>query len=352
MRPVQPAVWFPAIRARSGSDVFTQRLVAGLRDRGLRAEVTWLPHRAEYAPWTVPAPVPPRWANIVHANSWTPLRFLPANLPLVVSLHHCVHDAALAPYKGIARDLYHRFWVLPMEKDLMGRASRRVAVSRYTAEQAGAVFRGLEFEIILNGLDTAIFRPATARRAHGPFRLLFVGNWSTRKGADLLAPIMHELGQGFELIYAQGLHRRSIASRLPENMRPVARPCGNTGMVRLYQESDALLFPTRLEGFGLAALEAQACGLPVIATRGSALPEVVVDGETGLLCPQDDVHAFAAAARKLAEDPALWQSMGRAGRVRAKRYFGIETMVDRYLDVYGSVLSAGYTTHLAGGRPS
>ncbi|MCQ4974462.1 hypothetical protein NE662_09525, partial [Bifidobacterium pseudocatenulatum] len=66
---VQPAIWFPAIRTGTGTDVFTQRLVEGLVAIGIRAEITWLPLRAEYLPWTVAVPQPPNWATIVHVNT-------------------------------------------------------------------------------------------------------------------------------------------------------------------------------------------------------------------------------------------------------------------------------------------
>jgi glycosyltransferase involved in cell wall biosynthesis len=108
-------------------------------------------------------------------------------------------------------------------------------------------------------------------------------------------------------------------------------------MARIYQNADALLFPTRLEGLPLAALEAQACGLPVIATEGCSLPEVVEQGVTGILCPQDDVTAFADAAQRMAADPKLWHRMGKAARVRAEAHFNIETMIDRYLAVYRTI---------------
>lgn len=334
----QPAVWFPAIRAGSGIDIFTERLAAGLRQRGIQAEITWFPLRTEYAPWMVSIPHQPVWANIVHANTWMPLRFLSADLPLVATLHHCVQDNALTPYKTALQALYHNFWVTPMERRVISKANRCVAVSRYTMEQANAVFKDANFEIIPNGVDTTIFKPAATNQPHRPFRLLFIGNWSKRKGVDLLAPIMQHLGAGFELTYLKGLHATRTPSPTTQNMRSVPR-LSSAEMIRLYQESDALLFPTRLEGFGLAALEAQACGLPVIATQGSALPEVVSNGKTGLLCPQDDVSAFAAAARKLADNPALWQHMGYAARVHVEAHFRIETMIDHYLSVYREILS-------------
>lgn len=335
----EPAVWFPAIRTGSGVDVFTERLASGLRQRGLQADIAWLPLRAEYAPWSVPVPEKPVWANIVHVNTWLSSRFLQVSLPLVATLHHCVQDKTLAPYKTLLQSLYHRYWITPMERRLIARVDRCVAVSNYTQQQGAVVSSGRSLEVIPNGVDTAIFMPARERQPHHPFRLLFVGNWSKRKGADLLAPIMERLGSGFELVYTKGGYRGSAAFPTHENMRPASCLSDERQMARLYQEADALLFPTRLEGFGLVALEAQACGIPVVATRGSALPEVVGDGETGLLCPQDDVAAFVAAVRRLAEDCVLWRSMGCAARVRADTRFGIEGMIDKYISVYNDVLS-------------
>ena len=192
-----PAVWFPAIRAGSGADVFTERLAEGLNMRGVRAAITWLPLRTEYAPWTVPRPKPPAWANIVHANSWLHPRFLPRGLPLVTTLHSCVHDPALAPYKRSAQRIYHAAWIKRIEAAHLARAKRTVAVSYYTAKAAKAAF-GLEgIEVIHNGVDTTRFRPAPRSALNRPLRLLYVGNWNARKGVDLLAPIMWELGNDF-----------------------------------------------------------------------------------------------------------------------------------------------------------
>ena len=92
--PAIPAIWFPAVRTGTGTDVFTERLVAGLIARGIRAEITWLPLRAEYAPWSVAIPQPPAWATVCHINTWLHPRFIPARLPVVATLHHAIHDPA------------------------------------------------------------------------------------------------------------------------------------------------------------------------------------------------------------------------------------------------------------------
>ncbi len=85
MSGVKPAVWFPAVRAGTGSDKFTLQLCEALNARGIRAGITWLPHRAEYLPWTVRVPPVPGWANIVHVNTWLHPRFLPRGIPVVAT---------------------------------------------------------------------------------------------------------------------------------------------------------------------------------------------------------------------------------------------------------------------------
>ncbi|WP_022948403.1 glycosyltransferase family 4 protein [Methylohalobius crimeensis] len=335
----RPAVWFPAVRCGSGTDVFTERLCEALNRSGIRAEITWLPHRAEYAPWTVPAPEPPSWANLVHINSWLPPSLVPHNLPVVVTLHSCVHDPALSPYKSRLQALYHRFWIRSIEAANLGRARRIVAVSRYTADMAKAAFGTPSIEVIYNGIDCQRFAPAPRTAApHHPFRLLYVGNWSTLKGVDLLAPVMERLGKDFELRYTADRQGRHAHYTLPQNCVNLGRLSGKD-LVRAYQEADALLFPSRLEGFGLVAAEAMACGLPVIAASVSSLPEVVKDRETGFMCPVDDVEAFVAAAWRLADHPAPWYQMRQAGKEWVMKRFSEQNIIEDYFSLYQELAS-------------
>lgn len=331
------AIWFPTVRVGTGSDVFTIRLVDALQQRGVRAEITWLPHHAEYAPWLITPPSPPSWATLVHINSWLPSRFIPKHLPLVTTVHHCVHNIKLDIYKSFAQYWYHRLWVYHCEAANLKQSKIITTVSSYTAAQVTKVFRYNKLIPIHNGIDTKIFQSNNRYKIQKPLRLLFVGSLNKRKGKDLLPSIMRLLGNDFELRYTGFSNNFDI--NLPSNMISVGRPISETDLIALYHNNDALLFPTRLEGFGLVALEAQACGLPVITTNGSSMPEVVVDGVTGFLCPQDDVTAFAAAARRLAHDNNLWRNMSIAARIRAERFFDISNMVDRYLEVYQIALN-------------
>lgn len=334
----QPAIWFPAVRTGTGTDVFTETLVAQLQKRGLRAEITWLPLRAEYAPWAVPVPKPPAWANVVHVNTWLHPRFLPKGLPIVATIHHSVHHPALRPYKGITRAAYHHWWIAPNERRVLRRADRFIAVSQFVAETARKTLLDVPTEVIYNGVDTDRYRAGNRQRVAGePFKLLYVGSWMTRKGVDLLAPIMRELGGGFELRYTGGPSAEKVRADMPANMHDIGRLPGAEAMVAAMQNADAFLFPSRSEGLSLSVLEAMACSLPVIVTRGSSLVEVVEDGKTGLLCPQNDVGAFAAAARSLASDAIIYRDLERTARHMAVDCFAIERMVDAYLGVYSDL---------------
>jgi N-acetyl-alpha-D-glucosaminyl L-malate synthase BshA len=102
--------------------------------------------------------------------------------------------------------------------------------------------------------------------------------------------------------------------------------------------SDLFLLPSDSESFGLAALEAMACEVPVVGTRAGGLPEVVEHGVTGFLEPVGDVEAMAADALLALTEPGRRDEMGKAARERAIRLFHPEQVVDQYEAVYRQAL--------------
>ncbi len=100
---------------------------------------------------------------------------------------------------------------------------------------------------------------------------------------------------------------------------------------------DVFLFPSEVESFGLAPLEAMACEIPVIASESGGIPEVVAHDETGFLAPVGDVEAMGAYAVRLARDPVLRRSMGAAGRRRAVARFSPEAAISQYEALYREV---------------
>jgi N-acetyl-alpha-D-glucosaminyl L-malate synthase BshA len=103
--------------------------------------------------------------------------------------------------------------------------------------------------------------------------------------------------------------------------------------------SDVLLLPSDQESFGLAALEAMACEVPVIASRVGGLPEVVTDGETGFLSPVGDVNKMAADAARLLADETLRREMGARARDSAITRYCTDCVIPEYISFYEQVLS-------------
>ena len=103
--------------------------------------------------------------------------------------------------------------------------------------------------------------------------------------------------------------------------------------------SDLFLLPSETESFGMAALEAMASEVPVIATQAGGLPEVIADGESGYLLAVGDVDAMAARAIEILSNSQLQRNMGRAGRRVAETKFNVERIVPQYRNFYEQVIA-------------
>jgi starch synthase len=151
-------------------------------------------------------------------------------------------------------------------------------------------------------------------------RILFVGKNFVPKGGPTLL-------EAFERVRAVHPHARLeiVSSSAPADLPAGATfhgLLGKEGLARLYATASVFALPTLLEAFGLVFLEAMAFALPVVASRLEAIPEIVSDGEAGLLVPPADPAALAKAISELLADPQRARRMGAAGRARVLGHFG------------------------------
>ncbi len=332
----RPRLYFPVIRNFSGADVYFERLADGLRSRGYTPEVRFYPHLMEFLPYTLVKPFLPGRVrgDIVHAKAEYGWLFATSGRRLVVTLAHSVFVTAYLAYKNPAQRLYYQLKLRANIARSFDLADRIVTVSRFSANSIAEEFGRGDARVIYNGIDEKFFHPLAdpARQDHGQLLLFFAGNATTRKGFDLLAPLMRRLGAGFVLEYTSGLRTQSKAVPEP-NMRPLGRLTPE-GLRAAYQRCDIFVFPSRLEGFGYPVAEAMACGKPVVCTNGSSLPELVEESRGGYLCPRDDVEAFAERIQQLASQPQLRAEMGAYNRAKVERQFTLSRCVEDYVGLY------------------
>ena len=144
------------------------------------------------------------------------------------------------------------------------------------------------------------------------------------------------------LLFGQGPLRGDLEARAArDGLASIVRFVGfRDDLPRWMAGLDVLAHPADREGLGIALLQAQAAGVPVVASRAGGMPEAVEDGVTGLLVAPGDVPALADALRRLADDPALRESMGAAARARVLERFSVDAMVEGNLAVYREALCA------------
>jgi glycosyltransferase involved in cell wall biosynthesis len=150
----------------------------------------------------------------------------------------------------------------------------------------------------------------------------------------LAEALMHIRGQAWQLIIAGA---GPAEAKVREAFAPLSDHVRWIGIVppedlrKLYRAADIYVWPAIKEAWGMALLEAQAAGLPVVAGRSGGVPAIVADGETGLLAPEGDAGAFANAVAALLADPTRREAMGRAAMLRAQRDHDI-SVAAKYLD--------------------
>jgi glycosyltransferase involved in cell wall biosynthesis len=293
-------------------------------------------------PWSLARVSPPTGTDIVHAGSWQAFAFKRPGIPLVITEHQYIKHPAFIPFRGRFQSLYHRWLVERWMSKSYACADAIVAVSNFCA---GPMRKDLEREIFVihNWVDTELFVPSRHEQNNDAgyadrkkFRLLFVGNPSRWKGVDLLPEIAQRLGDKFQIYCMGGLRKQFESDQLLKNMVLLPR-CAPEQMPSVYQSMDSVLIPARYEAFGYVALEAMACGVPVVGFNTSGVAEVCRNDETALLAPIGDVQALVQFVFQLADNSRLKEQLSDAGRRRALECFTEHQAIEKYLDIYVQV---------------
>jgi len=236
------------------------------------------------------------------------------------------------------------------------RARRIVAVSNFVRDSVIASgFPPAQVEVVYDGVPLPRAaemgeRALSRKRWMEDDRALLlgcVGCLLPEKGQDLLIralPLVRRRLPGCRLLLAGDGPSRAGLERL-------ARECGVGEAVRfagwvediadVYRAMDVFLFPSVAEPLGSSLLAAMAHGLPVVARRGGAVPEVIAHGSNGLMIDGADPAALAAAVINMADDPAIAERLGRAARQTIERSFSAERMVANTVAVYRRVCEGG-----------
>ncbi len=272
--------------------------------------------------------------ELFHATSFS----LPALWPgrLVATIHDATH-LALPEGKDLGRSAYYRFVVGPRARS----AKALITVSEFSRAEIAQHLQisPYRLQVISNGVDSIFQRPVASdlddfrsRRGLPARYFAAIGNPKPHKNLKILTTVCGELGQPLVLLAGRGARR---ALGYPESVLELA-PLPDADLIRFYAAATAVLVPSRYEGFGLPALEAMACGAPVIAADSGALPEVV--GSAGLLVSPDDPSAWKDACLRLQREPSLRERLATLGHERSAR-FDWDSCTRQTLETYRRALA-------------
>ncbi|MFJ4699342.1 glycogen synthase [Streptomyces sp. NPDC088768] len=305
--------------------------------------------------------------DLVHSHTWYTalagrLAQLQYGIPHVLTAHSL---EPLRPWKAeqLGGGYALSSWA---ERTAVETADAVIAVSHGMRADLLGCYPDLDPErvhVVHNGIDTDLYRAspdtgALDRAGVDPERpyVLFVGRVTRQKGVPHLLRAARSLDPAAQLVLCAGApdtpeldaEFRALVAELRETRAGVhwiPEPLPRPDIVQLLSHARAFVCPSVYEPLGIVNLEAMACGTAVVASAVGGIPEVVRDGETGLLVPYDpqDTAAFeqglARALNSLVADPPTAAAMGEAGRGVAVRDFGWDRIARRTTEVYAHVLA-------------
>jgi glycosyltransferase involved in cell wall biosynthesis len=261
--------------------------------------------------------------NAVKDPRWTGVAARMLGIPVVF------RQETDQPYKDVLRHRLFYGWV-PDCHLVNSEATRRTLLASVDWVPPERVV------VIPNGVDVSPLlaaAPADLGLPDGALAIGFVGRFEARKGIWELArawpQVARTVPEAHLVIAGWGPEEAEFRQAL--HGAPRVHWLGfRKDVPQLMKAFDILAVPSHYEGFGLVVVEAMAAGTPVVATSASSIPEILTDGAEGRLVPPRDPAALTRALIELASDPELRNTLGGAGRERARVSFAVSEMLERH----------------------
>ena len=272
---------------------------------------------------------------LVHAHWWFPGGLVGswvsglAGVPMITTMHGT--DVRLAMGNGLARTLLRR---------VLSSSRAVTTVSSWLASQVKQMVPASNPIVSPMPVATHLFTPGGDRQ---PAQLLFVGRLNAQKGITHLLEAVAAMRERVALDVVGDGADRELLVRQADTLGLSGRvhwhgALPQPRLVEFYRRATAVVVPSKEEGFGLVAVEAQLCETPVVAFSSGGLADIIEDRRTGYLVPSGDARALATTLDEVVTSDQR-HDIGRAGRQSALAQFAPESVARRYRKLYDSVLN-------------
>ncbi|MER5227000.1 glycogen synthase [Streptomyces flaveus] len=309
--------------------------------------------------------------ELVHSHTWY------ANLAghlakMLYGIPHVMTAHSLEPLRPWKAEQLGGGYALSSwaERTAIETADAVIAVSGAMREDILGCYPALDpakVRVVHNGIDTSLYQPdhgtdVLERVGVDPDRpyVLFVGRITRQKGVPQLLRAVRDIDPAAQVVLCAGApdtpeidrEFRDLfeeLSRVRQGVFWIPQMLPRPDVIQLLTHAAVFVCPSVYEPLGIVNLEAMACGTAVVASRVGGIPEVVADGETGLLVSVDEsveehVAQLARALDSLLADPTAARRMGEAGRERAVREFGWDAVARRTVQLYEELLKPGWSS--------